>query len=142
MSATIARQISTAAQPSRLGGRVAAFGRIRGRASTIGAALLERRALPLRAGPQDGGEDPVDERRGLGAAEALGRLDGLVDRALGRDRVLARHRVGIQQLGQPDAQDRALERGDPLERPALGVLADQLVELGLVLADDARRAPA
>ena len=70
--------------------------------AALAVALAQRR-----------GEDPVDEPRRLGAAEPLGGLDRLVDRALGRDRALARDRVGVQQLEQRDAQDRALERRDP-----------------------------
>src|SRR5271154_4211222 len=48
--------------------------------------------------PERGGEDPVDEPGCIGAAELLGGLDGLVDRALGRDRPLAGDGVRIGQL--------------------------------------------
>ena len=67
----------------------------------------------------------------------LASLDGLVDRSLRWDRLVPRQLVGIEQLDQADPQDRALERRDPVQRPALRVLADQLVELGLMLADEA-----
>ena len=61
-------------------------------------------------------EDAVDEAGRLGAAERLGGLDGLVDRALGRDRAVALDRSGMQHLEQRGAQDRPLERRDPVER--------------------------
>ena len=54
---------------------------------------------------------------------------GLVDRALRRDRRVARRDVGMEHLEQRDAQDGALERGDPVERPALRVALDVRVEL-------------
>ncbi len=86
-------------------------------------------------------EDPVDERGRVGAAEPLRGLDGLVDRALRGDRVLPWKLVGIQHLGQPDAQDRALERGDPPERPPRRVLGDQLVKLRLAVAHELCKRP-
>ena len=46
-----------------------------------------------------------------------------------RDRVVGLDEVGVQHLQQRGAQDRLLERGDPVERPALGVAGDLLVEL-------------
>jgi hypothetical protein len=66
-----------------------------------------------------------------GPAEPLGGLDRFVDRPLGRDRLLAGQLVRVQHLGQPDPEDRALERRDPLKRPAAGVVPDQLIQLGL-----------
>ena len=42
--------------------------------------------------------------------------------------------AGIQHLQQRHAQDRALQRRDPLQRPVGGVAADQIVKLGLMLA--------
>ena len=57
-------------------------------------------------------------------AELLGGLDRLVDRHLGG------HVGPVQQLVQRHAQDVALERRDPVERPALRVALDQRVELG------------
>ena len=95
----------------------------------------------MRFSAEHGAEDPVDERGRVGAAEPLRGLDRLVDRPLGRDRVIAWELVAVEHLRQPDAQDRSLERRDPLQRPAARVVADQLVELGLVAADQAPRAP-
>ena len=63
-----------------------------------------RAGLPLA---QHGAEDPVDERRRVGAAEPLGGLDRLVDRALGGDRLLARQLVGCSISARPT---RRIER--------------------------------
>ncbi len=71
-------------------------------------------------------EDPVDEARRVGAAVLLGELDRLVDRDLDRDLVV------VERLLQRHPHDRALQGRDPLQRPALGVARDQLVELGAV----------
>ena len=72
---------------------------------------------------------PLTNAGRLRAAERLGGLDGLVDRALGRDRRVGRDRVGVQHLDERDAHDRPLQRGDPVDRPALRVAADQVVEV-------------
>jgi len=66
---------------------------------------------------EHGPQDAVYEPGRVGTAEALGRLDRLVDRALRWDRRLAGKLVGVEELGQPDPQDRPLERRDPLKRP-------------------------
>ena len=86
--------------------------------SVMRGAILraQRRALP---------EDAVDEAGRLGAAERLGGLDGLVDGALGGDRVVAFDEVGVEHLEQRGAEDRLLERRDAVERPALGVAPDR-----------------
>ena len=102
-----------------------------------------------RAGAQHRGEDAVHEPGRLGAAERLGGLDRLVDRALGRDRRVALDQVGVQHLQQRGAQDRALERRDAVDRPVLRVALDVDVELlGVVgrrvgeRAGERRRRPA
>ena len=74
-------------------------------------------------------EDAVDEAGRVGAAERLGGLDGLVDGALGGDRVVGFDEVGVQHLEQRGAEDGLLERRDAIERPALGVALDAGVEL-------------
>src|SRR5437763_2745781 len=63
---------------------------------------------------QRGGQDAIDEGRRLGAAEPLGDLHRLVDRALGRYRLVARQLARVQQLRQPGAQNRSLQRRDPV----------------------------
>src|SRR5438270_5482936 len=104
-----------------------------------GSRVLLRTSYPGLA--QGGGQDPVDERRCLRAAESLGGLYRFVDRALRRNRLLARKLVRVQQLRQPHPEDRALERGDPIQGPALGVLGDQLVQLGLAAPDELCQLP-
>src|SRR6201995_63315 len=96
--------------------------------------LLRFPYLTLRALTQNGTEDAVDERGRPRAAEALGGLDRLIDRPLGRDRLVAGEDLRTEHLEQRPPQDRPLHRRDPLQRPVLGVAADELVELGLVLA--------
>ena len=48
----------------------------------------------------------------------------------------------MQHLEQRDAHDRALQRRDPVERPALGVARDERVELLLVVRASRARARA
>ena len=84
---------------------------------------------------------PLTKPGRVRAAEGLGRLDRLVDRALGRDRRVGRDGVGMQHLEQRDAHDRLLQRGDAVDRPALGVALDERVEvLGVVLRGVGQRA--
>ena len=72
---------------------------------------------------------PLTKPGRVRGAELLGGLDRLVDRHL-------RGHVGdVQELGERHAQDVALERRDPVERPALRVAPDQLVQLGPVALD-------
>jgi hypothetical protein len=68
-------------------------------------------------------EYSVDELRRLRRAELLRRLDRLVDRDLVGHIGTALHLV------QRDAQDAALERRDPVERPTDRVALDQRVEV-------------
>ena len=78
---------------------------------------------------------PLTKPGRVGAAERLGRLDGLVDGPLRRDRPVRRDGVGMEHLEQRDAHDRLLQRGDAVDRPALGVALDARVEvLGVVVA--------
>src|ERR1700744_1384865 len=78
------------------------------------SALRESsRVLGGGALAQDGPQDAVDEGRRARPTEALGGLDGFVDRPLGRDRLGAGHDVGVEDLHQGPRQDGALQRGDP-----------------------------
>src|SRR5205823_14445097 len=75
----------------------------------------------------DRAEYAVYEAGSVGAAELLGRLDGLVDGHFGG------HVLAVKQLVERHAQDVALQRRDAVERPSHRVALDQRVELRLML---------
>src|SRR6185503_10936027 len=75
------------------------------------------RSAILAHGAQYRSQDAVHEAGGVGAAERLRGLDGLVDRAFRRDRLVALDEVGVQHLEQRGPQDGALERRDAVDRP-------------------------
>ena len=77
-------------------------------------------------------EHAVDEARRIVGGQVLGQLDRLVDG----------HRfgdvVGVQQFPDRDPQDRPVDGGQPLQRPALQVRGDQVVDVRGVLGHAAR----
>ena len=81
---------------------------------------------------------PLTKPGRLGAAERLGGLDRLVDRALGRDRPVALDQVRVQHLQQRGAQDGPLQRRDAVDRPVLRVARDLGVELVRVVGGRVR----
>ena len=93
------------------------------------AALAHAVASAVRATAR---EHPVDESGGVGAAVALRQRDRLVDRD-GDGNLLA-----VVDLEQRHPHDRALQRRDPLDRPAVQVRADRRVDLGQVGVDAKR----
>lgn len=73
-------------------------------------------------------ENAVDELRALGAAEALGKFDGFVDRgAVGR--------VGIEDFVGAEAEDVAVSRGHAGDGPVVGDFGELGIEFTLVAAD-------
>jgi hypothetical protein len=76
-------------------------------------------------------EHAVDEVRRVVGREVPDQVHGLAD----RDRV--GHLVDVQDLEDADAQRVAVDGRHPLQRPALGVRRDQLVDPRLVLGDAA-----
>ena len=74
---------------------------------------------------------PLTKPGRVGAAVLLRQADGLVERDLGRDV------VAVVDLVERDAHDAALERRDPVDRPAARVSGDLRVELGRVARRDA-----
>ena len=78
---------------------------------------------------------PLTKRGESSVDSILGQLDGLVD----DDRV--GHVVAPQQLVDAHAQHGAVDGGHPLQRPALGVFGEQLVDPRAVAGDalDQRR---
>ena len=76
----------------------------------------------------DRAEDPVDEPGSVGAAVLLGDLDRLVDRDLGRH-------VGVLDLIQRHPHHVEVERRQAVDRPALRVGLDLVVELFAEVVD-------
>ena len=134
-------------RPRRRGARTRRRARRRGRRSSSpersSAAVCSRRSTSASRGSgqscgailahvaQHRAEDAVDEARRVGAAERLGGLDGLVDRALGRDR------RGRPRRGRGAASPAARCAGS---RFSSGAMRSSVQPLRVAL-DAARRAP-
>src|SRR6516164_5991284 len=97
--------------------------------TSIGAvtALRSWRGRPQLLG--DAAQQAVDEAAGILGRVQLGQLDRLADHDRTRDLGLPPELVG----GQPE--DGAVDRGHALERPVLRELAEQRVDVGVVLLD-------
>ena len=97
--------------------------------------MVTTRVAPRRARRSellgDAAQQPVDEPAGVLGGVLLGELDRLADHDRGRH-------VGLPaELVRAEAQHRAVDRGHALERPVLGELAQQRVDVGVVLLDAA-----
>src|SRR6478736_3013630 len=97
--------------------------------TSIGAVTAARscRRRPQLLG--DAAQEAVDEAAGVLGRVLLGQLDRLADHDRARDLGLPPELVG----GQPE--DGAVDRGHALERPVLRELAQQRVDVGVVLLD-------
>ena len=98
--------------------------------AALGQPLLVGAHIPLgAAGLEDDPQVALPRQR----PEQLQAAEGQARRALDQ--------VRVEHLEQRDAHDRLLERRDPLDRPALGVAADELVGLLGVVVGGVRERP-